>query len=192
MTLIIYALLRAEDLMSLDIITRTIDLADIAIFIGVGIAITFLIKECTKRKTIAIAILMSAIMLMTVPIALDSEKYIGTRNTIFSFEVDGIEWAVSEHDSLKIQTDVQFNYVRYLFDDINDPTLVRRFFGTISFETDTLMIASERGVTIGVKDLPYGWVKINETSFSESIAESDLLYSAGPQEIGILIFKSSN
>ena len=191
-TLIIYALLRAEDLMSLDILTRTVDLIDIGAFIGAGIALVFIIRESKGIRAPLVAIIASLALLSTIPIALDSEKYVGTRNTIYPFEIDAIEWAADNRGSFSIQTDTHFYYTRYLFDSIDDPSLVRRFFGTASFEPDRLMIASERWASIGVKDLPYGWVKIDDASFTERIDECNLLYAAGPSSTGIVVLISPN
>lgn len=188
--LVIYAILRAQDLISLDMMTRAVDLIDIAAFIGAGITLVFIARESKWLKAPLVAIIVSIALLTTVPIALDSERYIGTRNTIYPFEVEAIEWAVNVRDQFELQTDTHFYYTRYLFDDIDDATLVRRFFGTASFEPNKLMIASERWVSVGVKDLPYGWVKIDAESFARKIDECNLLYSAGPPNTGILVFMS--
>ncbi|MEM3037817.1 MAG: hypothetical protein QXE45_00270 [Thermoplasmata archaeon] len=189
-TLIIYAFLRAEDLISLDIITRTVDLVDIGIFIGVGIALVLIVKDSKRIRAPLIAIIASLALVSTIPIALDSERHLGTRNTVFAFEIDAIRWAVDNRGSFEIQTDVHFYYVRNLVDNIDDSTLVRRFVGTAGFEADKLMIASERWVSVGVKDLPYGWLKINSSVFNDRISECNLLYAAGPCCTGILLFVS--
>ena len=190
-TMIIYAFLRAEDLISLDIVTRTVDLIDIGAFIGLGITLIFITKEMKRIWVPVVATVIAIALISTIPIALDSERYVGTRNTIYGFEIDAIDWAVDHRGSLSIQTDVHFLYVKNLFDNIDDPTLVRRFFGTATFESNKLMIASERWVSIGVKDLPYGWVKIDGHSFNERIHSCDLIYAAGPPGTGILLFTSS-
>jgi len=189
-TLIIYAFLRAEDLISLDIITRTVDLIDIGIFIGAGIALVLVVKESKRIRAPVVAIIASLALISTIPIALDSERYVGTRNTVFAFEIDAIEWAVDNRGLFEIQTDAHFYYVRNLLDNINDPTLVRRFLGTAGFESNKLMIASERWVSVGVKDLPYGWVKIDHNAFNDRIGECNLLYAAGPSSTGILLLIS--
>ena len=189
-TLIIYAFLRAEDLISLDIITRTVDLLDIGIFIGAGIALVLVVKESKRIRAPVVAIIASLALISTIPIALDSERYVGTRNTVFAFEIDAIEWAVDNRGLFEIQTDAHFYYVRNLLDNINDPTLVRRFLGTAGFESNKLMIASERWVSVGVKDLPYGWVKIDHNAFNDRIGECNLLYAAGPSSTGILLLIS--
>ncbi|MDH4122578.1 MAG: hypothetical protein OEV21_00610 [Thermoplasmata archaeon] len=187
-TLIMYALLRAGDLLSLDIITRTVDFLDIGVFAGLGIFIALLTKDKLNLRRISIVIIVSALMIASMPMALNSEKYLGTRNTIYEFEVAGIDWAATNFSDKNIQTDTHYSYVRYLFDYPDNPTLVKRFLGDVSFESDALMIASYRWVTVGVKDLPYGWIKLNAQAFDQKLNQSNVLYMGGPAEVAIVIF----
>lgn len=190
--LVIYGLLRAEDILSLDIITRSIDLLDLGVMIGLGTFLVYFLRNRSKARTYAIASAVCVLLLLSLPFAIDSEHYAGTRNDINSFEIEAINWTVSMNPGANIQTDTQYSYVvRYLFNDLNDQTLVHRLIGKLDMTNGAVMIASERWVTIGVKDLPYGWIKIDPGAFTEKLQESNLLYIGGPSDMQIIVFSSA-
>ena len=185
--IITYALLRADDLLSLDMITRTIDLFDIGLMIGVGTFVVFILRKKTFIRTTATLSIVCVAFLLTVPFALDSEKYAGVRNDIYAYEVDAINWTVEMTPNDRIGTDEHFAYVDVLYNREMDQTLVKQFKGVIDFQSDSTMIASERWVTIGVKDMPYGWVKLDPSSFESRLSSFNVLYLGGPPGTQIVV-----
>ena len=185
--IVIYALLRANDLLSLTMITRTIDLFDIGLMIALGTFVAFVLKERRPRTATAAVSAVCAVLLLTVPFALDSERYAGTRNDIFTYEVDAINWTVDMTPDGKIDTDEHFAYVGVLYNREMEQNLVKRFNGVFAFQSDMIMIASERWVTVGVKDLPYGWMQLNGTEFDLRISGLNLLYLGGPPGAQIMV-----
>ena len=113
------------------------------------------------------------------------------RNNICEFEVDGIEWAITSNNLGEIQTDRHYSAVaRNLFDIPEDSTIMRRFMGALDFESNTLMIASERWVTKGTNDHPFGWIQIEMNELQSILDQSNVLYVGGPQKYEIIIFIS--
>ena len=186
--LLVYALIRGDDLISTQIIARTMDFADLGILIGIGSLLVLLVKKRRQIPTMGIFSAVCALLILTVPMALDSEKYLGGRNSIYEFEINGINWADEMRGTRPIDTDEHFMNVRYYSGDIEGQTLPRRIDMKQSFESKTTMMGSERWVTIGVKDLPYGWVVLNGTEFHQRLNETNLLYVGGPADICIYVF----
>ena len=189
--IITYALLRADDLLSLDMITRTIDLFDIGLMIGVGTFVIFILKNKSFIRTTATLSILCVALLLTVPFALDSESYAGTRNDICAYEIDAINWTAGMTPNNRIDTDEHFAYVDVIYNREMGQNLVKQFKGVIDFQTDSTMIASERWVTIGVKDLPYGWVKLNSSSFESKLSSFNVLYRGGPPGTQIVVLTTA-
>jgi len=185
---VIYGLLRAEDLMSLDIITRTIDLFDIGLMMGLGAFVVFLLKGKSFFRTGLVTSVVCVFLLLTLPFAIDSERYAGTRNDIYAYEVDAINWTMDMTQGVSIDTDEHFAYVDVLYDKSMRQTLVRRLAGTVDLQSGTTMVASERWVTVGVKDLPYGWVMLNRSVYESALNDSNVLYIGGPRGIQVAVF----
>jgi len=185
---VIYGLMRGGDVISLDMITRTVDLLDLGVMIGLATFLVYFLRNRSKVQTIVTAIAVCALLLVTIPIAMDSENYAATRNDIYSYEINGINWTASLAQKGDIQTDVLFTYTSYLFNKIDDATLVRRIAGDFDFSSGKWMIASEKWITDGVKDLPYGWVRIDSTVFHSKIDGCNSLYIGGPTGSQIVVF----
>jgi hypothetical protein len=185
---VIYGLMRGGDVISLDMITRTVDLLDLGVMIGLATFLVYFLRNRSKVQTMVTAIAVCALLLVTIPIAIDSENYAATRNDIYSYEINGINWTASLAQKGDIQTDVLFTYTSYLFNKIDDATLVRRIAGDFDFSSGKWMIASEKWITDGVKDLPYGWVRIDSTVFHSKIDGCNSLYIGGPTGSQIVVF----
>jgi hypothetical protein len=185
---VIYALLRAEDLLSLDIITRTIDFFDIGLMMGLGTFVVFLLKGKSFLRTAVVTSAVCALLLLTIPFAIDSEKYAGTRNGIYAYEVDALNWTVEMTQGNNIDTDEHFAYADVLYDEEMQQTLVNRFVGTIDFQSDATMISSERWVTVGVKNQIYGWITLNRSVYDSVLDDSNVLYVGGPRGIQVSVF----
>jgi hypothetical protein len=187
--IIIYALLRADDLLSLDMITRTVDMLDIGLMVAAGTYLVYKLKERTVVVSTAAISFVCVLLLLTVPFALSPEKYAGTRNDIYPYEVDAMNWSVEMAQGGGIDTDEHFAYADVLYNTSMSQTLVKRIDGVLSFQQGSTLIASERWVTIGVKDMPYGWMKINETKFEFAISNSNQLYLGGPVGVQVIVLK---
>lgn len=187
--LITYGLLRGEDIISLDMITRSLDLLDFAVMIGLGTVLIYILKRRPVLQVYGAVSAVCILLLASMPIAFDSERYAATRNDIFSYEIDGINWTASVLESGEIQTDTLFTYTSYLFNVVNDPTLVRRLAGTLELESDKWMIASESWTTKGVKDLPYGWVVLDPALFQSKLDSCNVFYLGGPQGSQLIVFR---
>lgn len=191
LTLIIYAFLRAVDLQSYNIISRTVDFIDLGIMIGLGTFLVYELKGQRRRSSFIMTSLICVLLITSLPIAIDPEKYLGVRNNICEFEVDGIEWVTTSNNLGEIQTDRHYSAVaRNLFDIPEDSTIIRRFMGALDFESNTLMIASERWVTKGTNDHPFGWIQIEMNELQSILDQSNVLYVGGPQKYEIIIFIS--
>ena len=186
---VVYGLMRGGDVVSLDMITRTIDLLDLGVMIGLATFLVYFLRNRSKVQTMATAIAVCALLLVTMPIAMDSENYAATRNNIYSYEINGINWTASLTQKGDIQTDVLFTYTSYLFNKLDDSTLVRRIAGGFDFSSGKWMIASEKWITDGVKDLPYGWVRIDPAVFHSKIDGCNSLYIGGPTGSQIVVFR---
>ena len=187
--LVIHGLLRGEDLISLDMILRSLDLLDLGVMIGVGTFLVYFIRNRSKIVTAAAVAVACILLLLSMPIAMDSERYAATRNDIYSYEIDGINWTSSLAEKGEIQTDVLFTYTSYLFNKLDDGTLVRRIIGTTDIEQGKWMIASEKWTGDGVKDLPFGWIRIDPSAFDSAVEKCNALYIGGPSGEQILVFK---
>jgi len=185
--IITYALLRADDLLSFDMITRTIDLFDIGLMIGVGTFVIFILRKKTFIRTTATLSIVCVAFLLTVPFALDSETYAGVRNDIYAYEIDAINWTVGMTLNHGIDTDEHFAYVGVIYNREMGQSLVKQFKGVIDFQSGSTVIASERWVTIGVKDMPYGWVKLDSPSFEAKLSSFNVLYLGGPPGTQIVV-----
>jgi hypothetical protein len=185
---IVYGLMRSSDVVSLDMITRTVDLLDLGVMIGLATFLIYFLRNRSRFQTFAAVSTVCALLLLTMPVALDSENYAATRNDIYSYEIDGINWTASLAQKGDIQTDVLFTYTTYLFNKLDDPTLVRRIAGDFDFSSGKWMIASEKWITDGVKDLPYGWVRIDPAVFHSKIDSCNSLYIGGPVGSQIVVF----
>ena len=191
LSLILYAFLRAADLLSLNILARGVVFVDFALMIGLATFIVLELRSRRARETMAICSILLIILSATIPMAMDSERYNGVRNDVNSFEIDGIDWAVGNF--FDIQTDRHYSAVaRNLYDIAEDSSLVRRLEGDLPIEADATMVASERWVEIGTNDLPFGWIEIENQSLETIIQDSNLLYIGGPAEAKILVFQSPN
>lgn len=190
--IVIYALLRSNDLLSLDMITRTVDLFDITLMTAVGALFIFIVKGKRFTVTAGALCLLCAALLLTVPFAVDSEKYAGVRNNIYSYEIDAMNWTVEMTPNVNVDTDEHFGYVDVLYNKDMGQALVKRMQGVIDFNLGSTMIASERWVTVGVKDLPYGWVKLNPATFESKLSAFNKLYLGGPPGLQIIVFNSAN
>lgn len=186
---VIYGLMRGGDVVSLDMITRTIDLLDLGVIIGLATFLVYFLRNRSRVQTLVAVSAACALLLVTIPIAMDSENYAATRNDIYSYEIEGINWTASLTQKGDIQTDVLFTYTSYLFNKLEDPTLVRRIAGDFDFSSDKWMIASEKWITDGVKDLPYGWVRIDSAVFHSKIDGCNSLYIGGPTGSQIVVFR---
>jgi len=186
---VVYGLMRGGDVVSLDMITRTVDLLDLGVMIGLATFLVYFLRNRSKVQTMATAIAVCALLLVTMPIAMDSENYAATRNNIYSYEINGINWTASLTQKGDIQTDVLFTYTSYLFNKLDDSTLVRRIAGDFDFSSGKWMIASEKWITDGVKDLPYGWVRIDPAVFHSKIDGCNSLYIGGPTGSQIVVFR---
>jgi len=186
---VMYGLMRGGDVVSLDMITRTVDLLDIGVMIGLATFLVYFLRNRSRFQTLVAVSAVCALLLVTIPVAMDSENYAATRNDIYSYEIDGINWTASLTQKGDIQTDVLFTYTSYLFNKIDDPTLVRRIAGDFDFSSGKWMIASEKWITDGVKDLPYGWVRIDPAVFHSKIDGCNSLYIGGPTGSQIIVFK---
>ena len=186
---VVYGLMRGSDVVSLDMITRTVDLLDLGVMIGLATFLVYFLRKRSRVQTLAAVSAVCALLLVTMPVAMDSENYAATRNDIYSYEMDGINWTASLAQKGEIQTDVLFEYTSYLFNKLDDPTLVRRIVGDLDFSSDKWMIASEKWITDGVKDLPYGWIRIDPAVFHSKIAGCDSLYIGGPTGSQIVVFR---
>jgi hypothetical protein len=186
---VVYGLMRGGDVVSLDMITRTVDLLDLGVMIGLATFLVYFLRNRSKVQTMATAIAVCALLLVTMPIAMDSENYAATRNNIYSYEINGINWTASLTQKGDIQTDVLFTYTSYLFNKLDDSTLVRRIAGGFDFSSGKWMIASEKWITDGVKDLPYGWVRIDPAVFHSKIDGCNSLYIGGPTGSQIVVFR---
>ena len=190
LSLILYAFLRAADLLSLNILARGIVFVDFALMIGLATFIVLELKQRKAREIVAICSILLIILFASLPMALNSERYNAVRNDIYSYEIDGIDWAVGY--SFDIQTDRHYSAVaRNLYDVAEDSSLVRRLEGYLPIESDTTMIASERWADIGTNDLPFGWIEVDNQSLEMIIENSDLLYIGGPAKAKILVFQSA-
>jgi len=188
--IIIYGLLRAEDLLSLDIITRTIDLLDIGVMIGLGTFVAYALKKRGGAHSLLLTSAICVLILLTLPFAIDSERYAGTRNNIYAYEVDAINWTIGNSMGEEIDSDSHFSQVGNFFDGDIDQTLVKRFIGSLSFHSGVMMVGSERWTSIGVKDMPYGWIKVDPQSFESELERSNVLYIGGPSGSQIVVFTS--
>jgi hypothetical protein len=186
---VVYGLMRGGDVVSLDMITRTVDLLDLGVMIGLATFLVYFLRNRSKVQTMVTAIAVCALLLVTMPIAMDSENYAATRNNIYSYEINGINWTASLTQKGDIQTDVLFTYTSYLFNKLDDSTLVRRIAGGFDFSSGKWMIASEKWITDGVKDLPYGWVRIDPAVFHSKIDGCNSLYIGGPTGSQIVVFR---
>jgi hypothetical protein len=186
---IAYGLMRGSDVVSLDMITRTVDLLDLGVMIGLATFLIYFLRNRSRIQTLAAVSAICALLLLTIPIAMNSENYAATRNDIYSYEIDGISWTASLAQKGEIQTDTLFTYTSYLFNKLDDQTLVRRIVGDLDFSSDKWMIASEKWITDGVKDLPYGWVKIDPAVFHSKIDGCNSLYIGGPTGSQIVVFR---
>lgn len=185
---VIYGLMRGGDVLSLDMITRTLDLLDIGVMIGVATFLVYFLRNRTRVQIMAAVSAICVLLLVTMPVAIDSEEYAATRNDIYSYEINGINWTASMAQKGDIQTDVLFTYTSYLFNKLSDATLVRRIVGDLDLSEGKWMVASEKWTTDGVKDLPYGWIKIDPATFHEKIDGCNSLYIGGPTGGQIIIF----
>jgi hypothetical protein len=186
---VMYGLMRGRDVVSGDMIARTVDLLDLGAMIGLATFLVFFLRNRSGARTLAAVSAACALLLVTIPIAMDSENYAATRNDIYSYEIDGINWTASLAQKGYIQTDVLFTYTSYLFNKLDDPTLVRRIAGDFDFSSDKWMIASEKWITDGVKDSPYGWVRIDSAVFHSKIDGCNSLYIGGPTGSKIVVFR---
>lgn len=192
LSLILYAFLRAADLVSHDMITRGIVFMDLGLMMGLGTFMAFELKKGKRHHTAIISALVCILLLTTSAIAIDPEQYLGARNNIAEFEVEGIEWAVSMDNEGGIQTDRHYSGVaRNLFDVEEDSTVIRRFIGTIDFESGPIIIASERWVTKGTNDFPFGWIQLEQDSIDDLVNSSDVLYIGGPRNYEIIILRTA-
>jgi len=188
-SLLAYAFLRAADLISHHILNRTLEFIDLGLMIGLGTFLVYELKGGERKHSVMILSLICILLLITVPIAVDPEEYLGVRNNLNEFELEGIEWAIDLDDESEIQTDRHFASVaRDYFDAPEDPSIIRRIYGDLDFEKDTIMVASERWVTVGTNDYPFGWIQIEEDEFGELMENSSILYRGGPTGYELIVF----
>lgn len=191
LSLILYAFLRAVDLLSLNVLARGVVFVDFSLMIGLATFIALELKNRKARESIAICSVLLIILVASLPMAMNSERYNAVRNDVNSYEIDGIGWAIGNF--FDIQTDRHYSAVaRNLYDADEDSSLVRRLEGSLPIESGTTMVVSERWVDIGTNDLPFGWIEIDNISLEMTIADSDLIYIGGPAEAKILVFQSAN
>ncbi len=190
LTLFLFALTSGFDLDGHKIFYRTFDYADIALALGVGIAVGYFAK--TRYKQVVVCVLIIA-LLCSFPFGYATETLLGDRHDSQEYEVDALGWVYdSAGSSTHVRSDERLAYnARALYDFEKDPYLPSRL---VSGELSALGIMNmllEEWTVVGVNDYPRGHPVLDPVYVNSVLENSNVLYVGGPESNNIVIFQTS-
>ena len=175
------------------IIYRSFDLADLFIFVGAGMALSYLYAVRRKAyRLLSAAVVIS--LLLSFPFGYYTESLLGVRHDTQGYEVDGIKWLSESRLKQQLISDERLSYIASAITDMPKDNQVVKFFrdGYNPTPPDNWFGAVEASfTTTGVNDYPNGLQRIPMSNYTWVIQESNVFYIGGPPDDYILIFATS-
>ena len=191
LTLFLFALTSGFDLDGHKIFYRTFDYADIALALGVGVAVGYFAKTRYKQSIVCI---LTIALLCSFPFGFATETLLGDRHDSQEYEVDALGWI---HDysgsSTHVRSDERLSYnARALYDFGKDSYLPSRLASGNLSAPRIMNLLLEEWTVVGVNDYPRGHPVLDPLYVSMVLENSNVLYIGGPESNNIIIFQTSS
>jgi len=177
------------------LVYRSFDFADPAIFMCIGFATSLLAHERKRRGVIALAVIAITLALVTLPFGLYTEQLTGVRHDTQAYEVDAIQWVVEgdEGGSPYVMSDERISYIcASMFDLGKDNRLPSYLNDNESLAPDVYYLYAESWSEEGVNDYPRGTVVISDTFMADLLSAENVLYVGGDEEDPVIIFMATS
>ena len=191
LTLLSFAALSGFSLESHKVFYRTYDFADIALALGVSIAIVSLSNK--KTRVVMITALM-CLLVCTFPFAYLTGQLVGVRHDTQQYEVDGLAWIdIHVGSSLSIRTDERLSYcARALYDYNKDPYLPSMLAAEEMSNPRFINLLIEEWMEVGVNDYPRGYIVLSDEYVHRVLSQSNVIYCGGPESNSLVVFRTSS
>jgi hypothetical protein len=176
------------------LVYRSFDFADPAIFICIGFATSLLAHERKRRRFVALAAVAVVLALITLPFGLYTEELTGVRHDTQDYEVDAVRWVVEgvEGRSPYVMSDERISYIcASMFGVGKDTRLPSYLSDNMDLAPDVYYFYEESWSEEGVNDYPRGTVVISDTYMAALLSAENVLYVGGDVEDQAIIFMAT-
>jgi len=181
LSLIIFAFLRANDVMSHEIIFRTFDFLMPAFALLVGVGFAALVKG-RERLGIVAGISLVVICASTLPVAYQTQELFGVKNQTYWFEYDAVKW-FSEHGVESYTSDQRLGETGWrLFDLEYGRGLPYDLREGLALNRSSFFVLEDEWSKKGAQEFPFGVVVVDEGTIASVLSESSVFYVGGPPE----------
>ena len=190
LTLFMFALTSGFNLDGHKIFYRTFDYADIALALGVSIAVGYFAKTRYKKAVVCVLVIT---LLCSFPFGYATETLLGDRHDSQEYEVDALGWIYDSYGhSTHVRADERLTYNgRALYDFGRDPYLPNRLFTHDPSGSGVVNVLLEEWTVTGVNDYPRGHPVLDVDYVNSVISASNVRYVGGPAANNIIIFQTS-
>ncbi|HEX9907337.1 MAG TPA: hypothetical protein VGB78_02580 [Thermoplasmata archaeon] len=192
-TIAMFVIVQGLSIGGTQILYRTFDYADIALAVGVAVAVAHLRGHGTRglRNVLHAGILVA--LLITIPYAYETGELTGVRHDTQAYEVDCIAWLnqTSAVDSL-LQSDERLSYIGMaLYDYEKMPWLPRRLTEEGNLGIGAYYVLEDEWMVNGVNAFPEGQIMPDSEKVAEMLRNSNVLYLGGPDSNNIVLFEAT-
>lgn len=181
LTVMLFALFRGLDPLSHVLLYRSIDFLDFGLALGIG---TVLVHRMRERRRVLLIVLTGGALLLTLPLAYQTEAVLQVQNTTYRYEVA----AMARLSTLSgVQTDQRLGDVLgMVFGLPADRTLPFRLAGGEAPPPGALLLLEANWVTRGAQVHPLPFLPVAPSAFESAVEDHHLLYHGG--DVGNALF----
>jgi len=186
LTMILFAFIRALDVTSYTIAFRTFDFLDIGFAMLFGTGLVLLFKRFSRAKVI-IAIPFMLLLLLTTPIAFQTEELFSVHNQTYEYEFDAFEAMHGISDDHSMNSDQRIGSTgKNLFNFSGGTDLALRIESGESIEDIHWVVVKSTWTTVGAQQFPFGQLVVTQEYLDDFLIEHDVLVIAGPVDNQII------
>lgn len=186
-----YGILSGFSSVSHQIVYRTVDFADIFIFIGIGTAVVWLYQR-RRRAYHIVGFLTVVLLLASFPFGYESGELLGVRHDTQAYEVDAIRWLSVHHDSPFLESDERLGHIANGTVGLGKHSALPSallYNTTIDIipEISTCLM-EDSWTSEGVNNFPYGKVVLAPSNYTWALESSNVFYIGGPSTDRAVMF----
>jgi len=192
LTLVCFALLSPSVESRHQLIYRSMDFADPAIFLGMGFGVAHLIHR-KKFPNLVIAVTITA-LLVSFPFGIYTQELLGVRHDTQESEIDAIDWIVAadmNHDPY-VQSDERVSYItRSLFGIGKDNKLPMNLVENNSLAPDVFYVYEQFWSSVGVSDYPRPFAQPSASYMRALLSVENVIYIGGSPDDQLIVFHAT-
>jgi len=182
LTMILFAFLRGLDVTSYTIAYRSFDFLDFGFAILFGTGIILLVRHLKHLKSIVVAVSL-LLLLVTTPIAFQTEGLFGVHNHTYEYEVDSFEAIKALSAERTLDSDQRLGTsAKNLFNFSGGTDLALRIEAGESLNEYHWLIVKNSWTTVGAQQFPFGQRILENEQLADFLDEQNVLIVAGPTE----------